>query len=181
MKKLTKLESFGLIAAILVSGSYFYMKKVYDPEAAALKKTITTLNARIGEYNKLQEPPNPEGMKRRLDRQRDEEKQLADTLRELGGRTEGEAEVTEVLADISLKVQGQNMQVLKMAPREKPVTTRLYTWREVDIQLRGRFYDFVVLLDRLKQMKRPVQLREMKIECDTGEYEEVLITATLRV
>ena len=94
MKKLTKLETFGLIAAILVSGSYFYMKKVYDPEAAALKKTISTLNAKIGEYNKLKEPPNPEGLKRRLERQRGEEKKMADALRAAGGRTEAEAEVT---------------------------------------------------------------------------------------
>lgn len=180
MKKLTKLESFGLIAAILVSGSYFYMKKVYDPEAAALKKTISALNAKIGEYNKLKEPPNPEGLKRRLERQRGEEKKMAEALRAAGGRTEAEAEVTEVLADISLKAQCQNMQVLKLAPREK-VTTRLYKWREVEIQLRGRFYDFVVLVDRLKAMARPVQLREMKIERDKGEYEEVLVTATLRV
>ena len=181
MKKLTKLESFGLIAAILVGGSYFYMKKVYDPEAEALKKTISTLNAKIGEFNKLQEPPNPEGMKRRLERQREEEKKMAEALKAAGGRTEADAEVTEVLAEVSIRAQRQSMQVLKLAPREKTVATALYSWKEVDIQLRGQFHDFVALVEQFKQMSRPLQLREMKIERDKGDYGEVLVTATLRV
>ncbi len=181
MKKLTKLESFGLIAAILVSGSYFYMKKIYDPEAEALKKTIAGLNAKIGEYNKLQEPPNPEGLKKRLERQRDEEKKMHEALKAAGGRTEAEAEVTEVLAEISVKAQNQSMQVLKLAPREKTVATALYTWKEVEIQLRGQYHDFVALVERFKEMNRPVQLREMKIDRDKGDFGEVLITATLRV
>ena len=32
MKKLTKLEKFGLIAAIIIAGTYFYMGKIYDPQ-----------------------------------------------------------------------------------------------------------------------------------------------------
>ncbi len=181
MKKLTKLESFGLIAAILVSGSYFYMKKVYDPEAAALKKTIISLNAKIGAYNKLQEPPNSEGAKKKLAQRREEEKKTAAVLKAAGGRTEAAAEVTEVLAEISVKAQRENMQVLKLTPEEKSITTPLYSWKQVNIQLRGQFSDFVVLVERLKAMARPVQLRDLKIERDTGDYGEVIITATLRV
>lgn len=181
MKKLTKLESFGLIAAILVSGSFFYMKKIYDPEAEALKKTITTLNAKVAEYNKLQEPPNAEGVKKKIERQKEEEKTLAAALKAAGGRTEADAEVTEVLAEISVKAQRQNMQVLKLTPEEKTLVTPLYSWRQVNIQLRGQFGDFVVLVERLKAMARPVQLRDLKIERDKADYGEVLITATLRV
>ncbi|MBM9612855.1 type 4a pilus biogenesis protein PilO [Desulfobulbus rhabdoformis] len=180
MKKLTKLESFGLIAAILVSGSYFYMKKVYDPEAKALKKTISRLNKKIGAYNRLQEPPNPAGLKRRLERQHDEEKKMAAALHAAGGRTDAESEVTEILAEISLMAQHENMQVLKLIPKETEVTD-VYKWKKVDLQLRGQFYDFVVLIERLKQMTRPLELRQLRIELDQGEYDEVLITATLRV
>lgn len=181
MKKLTKLESYGVIAAILVSGSYFYMKKIYDPEAAALKKTINTLNTKVKEYNNQQEPPNPEGLKKKLDRQREEEKKMAEMVKAAGGRTDNNAEVTEALSEISLKAQEQGIQVLKLTRLDTTVVTALYEWEEVKIELRCRFYDFVTLVHRLKEMPRPVQLREMMITRDGGEYEEVRITATLRV
>nr|WP_320013182.1 type 4a pilus biogenesis protein PilO [uncultured Desulfobulbus sp.] len=180
MKKLTKLESFGLIAAILVSGSYFYMKKVYDPEAKALKKTISRLNQKIGAYNKLQEPPNPAGLKKRLERKTAEEKEMAAALHAAGGRTDAESEVTEILAEISLMAQRENMQVLKLIPGDT-VETDVYKWRKVELQLRGQFYNFVVLIERLKLMAQPLELRQLEIKLVQGEYDEVLITATLQV
>ncbi len=61
------------------------------------------------------------------------------------------------------------------------MATALYTWKEVEIQLRGQYHDFVALVERFKEMNRPVQLREMKIDRDKGDFGEVLITATLRV
>jgi len=59
VKKLTKLEKYGLIAAILVGGSFFYLKKVYDPEAASLQRAIETLNKTVASYNRLSDPPPP--------------------------------------------------------------------------------------------------------------------------
>lgn len=180
MRKLTKLESFGLIAAILVSGSYFYMKKVYDPEAQSLKKTIDKLNQTIAQYNRMEEPPNLDSLQKRIDRQAEQLAMLTEELKDAGGRSEDAAEVTEVLEKICHLAKEQNMLVVKIV-RDKDEQDELFTWAAVRIQLRGRYRDFVILLDRLKELPAPVQLQKLQIERGKDGYGEVMITSTLRV
>lgn len=180
MKKLTKLETFGLIAAILVSGSYFYMKKVYDPEAEALKRSITRLNSTIASYNRLGDAPDTGRMNRQIQQLREEKETLTENLLEAGGRTGTDAEVTVMLANISTMAREHNMTVLKITPDRK-VQDELFIWAAVNVQLRGRYQDFVALVERLKGMPQPVQLSRLQIERDPGNAGAVLITAILLV
>ncbi|MBM9536574.1 type 4a pilus biogenesis protein PilO [Desulfobulbus alkaliphilus] len=180
MKKLTKLESFGLIAVILVSGSYFYMKKVYDPEAEALKRSISQLNSTIASYNRLGAPPHTMQINRQIEELQGELDNLTEELLEAGGRTGTAAEVTEMLASISTMARNHHMTVLKISP-EREVRDELFIWQAVNVQLRGRYQDFVALIESLKGMAQPVQLSRLRIERDPGNEGAVLITATLLV
>jgi len=180
IKKLTKLESFGLIAAILVSGSYFYMKKVYDPEAEALKRSISRLNSTIASYNRLGDAPDTMRMNRQIEQLRGELENLTGELLEAGGRTGTAAEVTEMLAHISTMARKHHMTVLKISP-EREVRDELFIWAAVSVQLRGRYQDFVALVESLKGMAQPVQMSRLQIERDTGNEGAVLITAILLV
>lgn len=180
MKKLTKLESFGLIAAILIGCSYFYMQKVYDPEAKALKKTVSKLNATIKEYNNLEEPPPELHLRKEIEKLEGNLQTLTEDLKASGGRTDDLSEITEVLADVSSAAQKQNMQVLKIVP-DSDVEDALFTWKTVNITLQGRFDDFVRLVTHLKIMDRPLQIRELTINQADGLEDDVVITAKLMV
>lgn len=180
MKKLTKLESFGLIAAILVCGTFFYMKKVYDPEAAALKKTVTKLNQTIGEYNKMEEPPNLESLKKKIEKQKGQWETANDELKAAGGRGDESSAVTEVLARISRLAKEENMQVLKIG-RDKDVKDELFTWAAVNIELRGRYQDFVRLIQALKELATPLKLLKLNIERGKDGEGDIIIKATLLV
>jgi len=181
MRKLTKLESFGLIATILVSGSFFYMKKVYDPEAESLKKTITKLNQTIAEFNKLEEPPNLDSLKRRIAQQTEQLTAVTEELKDAGGRSDEPSEVTEALQKISRLAKEQNMLVLKIT-RDKDEQDALFTWAAVHIQLQGQYQDFVILLKKLKELPAPVQLLKLHIERGREEGRgDIIITAKLLV
>ncbi len=180
MKKLTKLESFGLISAILVSGSFFYMKKVYDPEAAALKKTVTKLNQTIAEYNKLEDPPNLDPLKKKIEKQKEHLDTSTEELKAAGGRTDDPGAVTEVLAQISRLAKAENMQVLKIA-RDVDEQDELFTWSVVNIELQGRYQDFVLLIQALKELVTPLQLLKLSIERGKADEGDIIIKAKLRV
>jgi Tfp pilus assembly protein PilO len=181
MRKLTKLESFGLISAILVSGSFFYMKKVYDPEAESLKKTVTKLNQTIAEYNKLEEPPNLDSLQKEIEKQTEQMKGYTAELKAAGGRTDEPSEVTEVLAEISRLAKKENMLVLKIT-RDKDEKDELFNWAAVNIQIQGQYQDFVALIQRLKELRKPVQLLKLHIEQGKEEWRgDIIITAKLLV
>lgn len=180
MRKLTKLESFGLIAAILICGTFFYMKKVYDPEAASLKKTVNKLNQTIAEYNKLEEPPNLDSLKKKIEKQKEQWGAVSEELKAAGGRTDDPAAVTEVLAQISRLARNQNMQVLKITGI-KEVKDELFTWAAVNIELQGRYQDFVQLIQALKELVTPLKLLKLNFERGKDGEGEIIIKAELRV
>lgn len=178
MKKLTKLETFGLIAAILIGGSYFYMKKVYDPEAAALKKTISRLNATIKEYNNLQDPPDSRSIQRQLEKLDKEAEELAVQVRQAGGRTEAASEITEALQDISREAKFTGLRVVHLSLGEEK-KDELFTWKTLNLELEGQFGQFVLLVKRLKELERPVQLLDLQMSASEASSGEVTIRAAL--
>jgi len=180
VRKLTKLESFGLIAAILVSGTFFYMKRVYDPEAAALKKTVAKLNQTIAEYNKLEEPPNLDSLKKKIEKQKEQWEAVTEELKAAGGRSDDPAAVTEVLAQISRLAKTENMQVLKIA-KDKDEKDELFVWATVNIELKGRYQDFVRLVQAMKELVTPLQLLKLSIEGGKDDEGEIIIKAKLLV
>jgi hypothetical protein len=174
MKKLTKLEKFGLIAAILIGGTFFYMKKVYDPEAAALQRVITTLNKTVAAYNDLSDPPPMPPVRRQAEALKEELAETTARLKEAGGRTGQDAEVTEVLHLIN-SVAGQGrIRILQIEPKA-PVAEELFTWAVFDLKMKCRYQDLVRLVTRLKELKEPIQVRNLEIVRDTDENGFVVV------
>jgi Tfp pilus assembly protein PilO len=180
MKKLTQLEKFGLIAAILVSVSYFYMKRIYDPEADALKKSIAALNRTVAEYNNVQEPPALRGVQAEVERLEKERADLTEQLRQAGGRTEAVSEVTEVLQLVNERLADEKLQLLKKSP-EKELKEELFTWKVYSVELRGGYHQLVRFVGHLRQLRQPTQLRELKIERTPENDGVVKISAKLLV
>ncbi len=162
MKKLTKLEKFGLIAAIVTCGTYFYMNKVYDPEAKALARTVTQLNKTIKEYNDLGEAPPVEPLRKRAAGLREELEEVTAELKEAGGRTDQRAEITEVLTAITSLAERNRLQVARMAPQGEEKEA-LFTWAVYRAELAGGYRDFKRLVDQLQERLEPIQLRGLKL------------------
>ncbi|WP_321531410.1 type 4a pilus biogenesis protein PilO [uncultured Desulfuromonas sp.] len=162
MRKLTKLEKFGLIAAILVSGSYFYLNKVYDPQAKALKKTVAKLNSTIGQYNKLDEPPPLSPVKKAIEKKKQQCDALRQQLHEAGGRSGNAQETITLLDTVNRKAREQGLLVLQLVPLG-PVDEELYDWESFELQITGFFPHLLQFIDSLKAMPQPIELRELSI------------------
>lgn len=180
MKKLTKLERFGLIAAIVVGGSYFYMKRVYDPEAAALQSAVKQLNSTVASYNAMKEPPPLGPLQEQVKAQMEEFERMTVELKKAGGRSDEAAEVTEVLSLVTQLIKEENMRVVKISPEGK-VKDNLFTWAVFSIRMGGRYHDFVALVTQLKNLHQPVQLRDLNIERNQGSPGFIIVTANLLI
>lgn len=178
MKKLTKLEKFGLISAIVVCGSFFYLKKVYDPEAAALKRTVTKLNETIAAYNKLEEPPALKPIKKQVAGQQKILEELTSELKNKGGRTGNASEVTIILTKINKLAKEHRLQVQKIIPAGE-IEEQLFTWSAFTMQINCNFKEFVVFIKDLKELNEPIQLRGTSLERDESADGRVNITTTL--
>lgn len=180
MKKLTKLEKVGLIAAIVVCGSYFYMKRVYDPEAARLKRTIDKLNKTVAQYNQVQDTPSTKPLLRKISKKEGVLEELNITLRDEGGRTGEDFEVTEVMQKINSAAKEQEVRVNKILP-EEDIEDNLFPWKVFQVELHGKYNKIVQLISALKEMKEPVQVRNMEIIKDVTENGVIIVTVTLLV
>ncbi|SHI13301.1 type 4a pilus biogenesis protein PilO [Desulfofustis glycolicus] len=180
MKKLTKLEKYGLIAAILVGGSFFYLKKVYDPEAASLQRAIGTLNKTVATYNQLSEPPPLAPLRRQAETLAGELAEATARLREAGGRTGQAAEVTEVLHLINRVAGDQRIEILQIVPG-KQIEEELFTWEVFGLTMRCRYQDLVALMGSMKRLKEPIQVRNLEIVREPAEGGFVIVTMKLLV
>jgi len=162
MRKLTKLEKFGTIAAILVSGSYFYLNKVYDPQAKALKKTVIKLNSTIGRYNKLEEAPPLTPIKKTIEKKMQERDALKGRLRAAGGRSDDVQETTTLLDMVNRKAREQGLLVIQLTPQGE-LSEELYHWESFELHLMGFFPQILHFIDRLKAMPHPIELRDLSI------------------
>ena len=180
MKKLTKLEKFGLIAAILVGGTYFYMKEVYDPEAASLKSTIETLNKTVTTFNGLSDPPAISPLRRQVESLKERLATEIERLREAGGRTGEEAEVTEVLRLINDTAGRQRIDIIQIEPLAD-IEEELFTWAAFEVKMRCRYPDLLALITRLKELKEPIEIRGLHIAREPGAGGYVVVRMKLLV
>lgn len=165
MRKLTKLEKFGMAASIVVIATYFYMSKIYDPESLALKTTVENLNKVIKKANSIGNPPDPSPLKIRNKYLRKKLKTLTEMLQELGGRGEAVSELTKVMAEISRISDRANLKVKSMSePTVKESDN--FSWAVYSMEVTGSYSSLLNFLSDLKEMNFPVKVEEIVIEKD---------------
>ena len=180
MKKLTKLEKFGLIAAIIIAGTYFYMGKIYDPQAKALKKTVIKLNKIIGEINSIKEVASAGSINRTIKKREEELEKVKSELKDTVITTGKESEITELLDRINRLVDQNRLAVKSIVPKGKVAGT-LFAWSSFDLDMEGSFYFFLEFLTALKKMPDSVKIQNINIE-KNGDVGDVLkINMTLMI
>jgi Tfp pilus assembly protein PilO len=180
MKKLTKLEKFGLVAAIIIAGTYFYMGKIYDPQAKALKKTVIKLNKIIGEINSIKEVSSAGLINRTIKKRKQELEKVKSELKDTVITTGKESEITELLDRINRLVDQNRLAVKSIVPKDK-VAGALFAWSSFDLDMEGSFSFFLEFLTALKEMPDSVKIQNINIE-KNGDVGDVLkINMTLMI
>lgn len=179
MKKLTKLEKFGLIAAIITCGTYFYMNKVYDPEAKSLKRTVKKLNSAIKQYNELGEAPPVKPVQQQAEKLDKMLQQSTAELKEAGGRTDSPAEITEILTTITTLAEKNGLSIVSMAPNGKDQSS-LINWAIFKAEMEGGYHNFKSLVAELEAMAEPIQLRALTLH-RLDEKGRITISAELLI
>ncbi|MDL1967506.1 MAG: type 4a pilus biogenesis protein PilO [Deltaproteobacteria bacterium] len=180
MKKLTRLEKFGLVAAIIIAGTYFYMGKIYDPQAKALKKTVIKLNKIIGEINSIKEVASAGSINRTIKKRKEKLKKVKSELKDTVITTGKESEITELLDRINRLVDQNRLAVKSIVPKGK-VAGALFAWSSFDLDMEGSFYFFLEFLSALREMSDSVKIQNITIE-KNGDVGDVLkINMTLMI
>ena len=180
MRKLTKLEKFGLVAAIIIAGTYFYMGKIYDPQAKALKKTVIKLNKIIGEINSIKEVASAGSINRTIKKREEELEKVKSELKDTVITTGKESEITELLSMINSLVDQNRLVVKSIVPKGK-VAGALFAWSSFDLDMEGSFYFFLEFLTALKEILDSVKIQNINIE-KNGDVGDVLkINMTLMI
>ncbi len=164
MKKLTNLEKFGVIASIIIAGSYFYMKNVYDPQAKALKKTVINLNKVIGKLNSTKKNIPPVKPVNNTIKKR--EKKLAEIelmLAGISGKTGKESETTGVMSKINRLADQNRLGIESITPKGK-VKGVFFTWDLFDFEMEGSFEFLMEFLSGLKKISEPLKIQNISIE-----------------
>lgn len=179
MKKLTKLEKFGVIAAIIVAGSYFYMKNVYDPQAKALKKTIINLNKVIGKLNSTKKDTSPiEPVKKTIKKRKKELDKFESSLADISGKTGKESEITDVMSKINRLADKSMLGMESIAPNGE-TKGAFFTWAVFDLEMEGSFDSFMKFLSGLKTMPDPLKVQKINIANENGNPAALKIRLTL--
>lgn len=163
MRKLSRFEKFGIVAAILIACTYFYVNRVYEPQEARLKKTVQVLNKVIGQVNSLKDVPPQAMVKRRLKANREKLEALEREMKDIRMLTGSEREVTRLLSEINAKMVDYGLQVDSLTPAGQ-VADELLEWNMFKIDMTGSFNGFLDFMRELKEMPDAVKVERLQME-----------------
>jgi Tfp pilus assembly protein PilO len=168
MKKLTPFEKVGLIAAVIVACTYFYMKRVYEPQERVLKTTVSQLNGAIGELNGLRAVPPALSVKNQLERSKAELAELENRLSETTVLTGADREVTQLLSLIVDLLQDNHFAVISIVPKGKTADS-LFQWNLFEIDMTGEFHHFIKFLSVLRNRPDAVRVERLTLMQQDGQ------------
>jgi Tfp pilus assembly protein PilO len=168
MKKLSRFEKVGLIAAVVVAGTFFYMKRMYEPQEKVLKNTVQQLNKVIGEVNVLKAVPPVGSVKKQLEKRKAELAVLENRLKETTVLTGADREVTELLSWIVDLIADKGFVINAIVPKGK-MADSLFQWNLFEVDLDGNFYRFIALLTALRDKSDAVRIEKITLTQKDGQ------------
>ncbi len=168
MRKLSRFETVGLIAAVVVACSFFYMKRVYEPQEKVLKNTVQQLNKLIGEVNGLKAVPPAASVKNQLEKRKAELAELENRLKETTVLSGADREVTELLSQIADLIADQGFVVNAIVPKGK-IADSMFQWNLFEVDMSGNFYRFMDLLAALRDRPDAVRIEKITLMQKDGQ------------
>jgi Tfp pilus assembly protein PilO len=181
MKVLTKLEKFGVMAALVIGSSFFYMKYMYDPQTISLETTLKKRNKIVAELNRVAEVPSLF----RLEKTIEQNKEILEELREESGtitvKTGNPDEITELLSKINQIIELNQLDVNTIVPKDEIIGPYL-RWAPFEMDLSGTFGGYVAFMKDIKDLDDAVEIRDLVLENSEEQKESVVnIQFTLKI
>ncbi len=177
MRKMSKFEKLGVVAAVIVASSFIYMKKVYEPQEKRLKTTVANLNKVVGELNSLKTIKSTASLKVELEKKK---KELALLETETGGsdNADPDRQSSELLGKVSTALERSGMMVNSVKPGGKK-PDELFQWNSYEFDLGGGFFQFLRFMERLRAMPEPVKVHKLLLE--QGKDKDKMLHITLEL
>jgi len=160
-RKLTKLEKFGLIAAVVAGILFFYLKNVYDPQQRSLERAREQLNRTIRDYNQLQAAEPLFQLRGRLQGREQEQDRIKQALAalQIGGTNPQEFARTKQW--VYREMERLNMRVLNVTPGGR--RQELFDWHVFEIRMEGDFAGLVGLLQAFNGHPAPLRVDRVTV------------------
>lgn len=163
MKKLTQFEKFGIIAAIIIACTFFYMKRIYEPQEKEFKKTLETRNKLAQELEGTQVQPTVQvrgELEAAKKRKAELDAQLADSMVSSGSPQQ----ITRLLSHINSRVAESDLTIVAQTPAGALEDTMLLmTWTRYQMTLNGSFHGFLHFLDLLAAMPEAIRVENLQL------------------
>jgi len=171
LKKLSQFEKYGIMAAIIIACTFFYMKKVYEPQEKEFKKTVAALNKVVGEINGLKQVPSMVQVRHELESLKKSLEEVDQKLQGTLMHTGAAREVTRMLRQINEHVAASGLRVVSLQPKGRNMDTLLQLeWNHFQLNLSGSFHGFLHLLDSLRAMPDAVRIDGVTLKGGDGEF-----------
>jgi Na+-translocating ferredoxin:NAD+ oxidoreductase RnfG subunit len=162
-KKLTNLEKFGLIAAVIIAGSYFYLGKVYDPQMKKLKKTISEHNKIVSRINALDAFESELIYEKKIEKAKKEVKALDEKLEQLTMKSSTDKSAL-LLLEKKLVKTAENSGIIFESITPNGEIKDLFNWHIYNMKANCRFISLINFLKKIRDFKDPAQIGKLKIE-----------------
>ncbi|SMP76748.1 hypothetical protein SAMN06295888_12515 [Desulfonatronum zhilinae] len=160
-RRLTKLEKFGLIAAVITGMLFFYLKHVYDPQQRALVRAQEQLNRSITQLNEMQTAEPPFQLRRRLETQQEAQAELEAELAGLDIRTGDEEALIRAQHWAYQEMERRNLRVVNVVPKNEE--KKFFNWKVFRVTAEGDFAGFVDLLREMRAHSTPMLVEQVSV------------------
>lgn len=167
-RRLSKLEKFGLIAALITGMLYYYLTNVYDPQQKALIQAQERLNHSIRELNQLQASEPIFQLRRRLDSRKESLAGLEQEMKGMNVNFGTEADPVAAQHSVYRLMERLNIRVLNVTPAGRH--DELFTWHVYRLSIECDFASFIAFLHGLRTHSSPLRVHRVNINGDAAGW-----------
>ncbi len=168
-RKLTKLEKFGLIAAVITGMIFAYLKHVYDPQQAALQQAHEQLNRSIREFNRLQAAEPVFQLRQQLASRKEELQKVKEELESLNVPFGSAEDRIRSQHWVSRQMESRGLRVVQVAPRGLQ-QDELFQWHAYRFTVEGDFRGLIGFLRDLSPHAASMQVKEVSVNGDGNTW-----------
>lgn len=162
MRQLTKFEKFGMAAAAVVAGTFFYMKNIYEPQEKTLKRTVKQLNKVVKQVNSLKEIPPLAQIRVQIKAEGKKQEEMKQKTANLTVKTGAPNEITELLDRITAKLDTSGLTLKSFEPKSI-IPGDFFDWNVYNFQIEGSYDHLLAFFEDLKRMDDAVQVKNLQI------------------
>lgn len=163
MKKLTQFEKFGIIAAIIIACTFFYVKKIYEPQEKEFKKTVESRNKLAKELEGTQVLATVQ-VRGELEAAKKRKAELDAELTDSMVSSGSPREIMRLLGHINSRVAESDLVIVAQTPAGTLEDAMLLmTWTRFQMTLNGSFLGFLHFLSLLADMPEAIRVENLRL------------------